>query len=164
MTRHGEAAVLVADDNPDQTTMVSFLLGKAGDRVITAADGHEAFEAARRRHPLLVVSDVMMPRASGIELCELLRADPELQAVPVLLVSALRVDDASVVEAFRAGADDYLEAPYDPMLLVAKVSRLAERARSENVLRESEERFRLLVEGVKDYAIIMLDPSGRVAS
>src|SRR5438270_3276201 len=164
MTRQGEAAVLVADDNLDQTTMVSFLLGKAGYQVITAADGLEAFEAARRRHPLLVVSDVMMPRASGIELCAFLRADPELHAVPVLLVSALRVDDASVVEAFRAGADDYLEAPYDPMLLVAKVSRLAERARSENVLRESEERFRLLVEGVKDYAIIMLDPSGRVAS
>jgi diguanylate cyclase (GGDEF)-like protein/PAS domain S-box-containing protein len=164
MTRHGEAAILVADDNPDQVTMISFLLGKAGYRVITAADGLEAFEAARRRRPLLVVSDVMMPRASGIELCELLRADPELHAVPVLLVSALRVDDLSAVEGFRAGADDYLEAPYDPMLLVAKVSRLAERARSEKKLRESEERFRLLVEGVKDYAIIMLDPSGRVAS
>src|SRR5205085_3579985 len=164
MTRQGEADVLVADDNPDQTTMVSFLLGKAGYQVITAADGLEAFEAARRRHPLLIVSDVMMPRASGIELCELLRADPELHAVPVLLVSALRVDDASVVEGFEAGADDYLEAPYDPMLLVAKVARMAERARSEKVLRESEERFRLLVEGVRDYAIFMLDPEGRVAS
>src|SRR2546421_642332 len=57
MTRQGEAAVLVADDNLDQTTMVSFLLGKAGYRVITAADGLEAFETARRRHPLLVEGD-----------------------------------------------------------------------------------------------------------
>ncbi|MDQ5838685.1 MAG: EAL domain-containing protein [Acidobacteriota bacterium] len=164
MTRQGEAAVLVADDSADQLSLVSLLLRKAGYRVVTAADGLEAFEAARSLHPLLVVSDVMMPRASGIELCRSLRADPELRDVPVLLVSALRVDDKSAVEGLRAGADDYLEAPYDPMLLVAKVSRLAERARTENQLRESEERFRLLVEGVNDYAIIMLDPSGRVAS
>jgi DNA-binding response OmpR family regulator len=132
--------------------------------VVTAADGRAALDAARRKPPLLVVSDVMMPRASGIELCRALRADPDLHAIPVLLVSALRVDDASVVEGLEAGADDYLEAPYDPMLLVAKVARLAERARSENELRESEERFRLLVENVRDYAIFMLDPAGRVAS
>jgi diguanylate cyclase (GGDEF)-like protein/PAS domain S-box-containing protein len=164
MTREGEAGVLVVDDNPDKLSIVSLLLGKAGYRVLTAADGLEAFDAARRGRPLLVVSDVMMPRASGIELCRMLRADSELHAVPVLLVSALRVDDESVVEGLRAGADDYLEAPFDPMLLVAKVARLAERARSEKALRESEERFRLLVEGVKDYAIFMLDPEGQVVS
>ena len=164
MNREGGGGVLVADDNPDKLNIVSLLLGKAGYRVLTACDGVEAMEAARRHNPLLVVSDVMMPRASGIELCRMLRADPELCAVPVLLVSALRVDDASAVEGLGAGADDYLEAPYDPMLLVAKVARLAERARSDKVLRESEERFRLLVEGVRDYAIFMLDPEGRVAS
>jgi diguanylate cyclase (GGDEF)-like protein/PAS domain S-box-containing protein len=164
MTREGEAGVLVVDDNPDKLSIVSLLLAKAGYRVLTAADGVEAFDAARRGRPLLVISDVMMPRASGIELCRMLRADSELHAVPVLLVSALRVDDESVVEGLRAGADDYLEAPFDPMLLVAKVARLAERARSEQALRESEERFRLLVEGVKDYAIFMLDPEGRVVS
>jgi diguanylate cyclase (GGDEF)-like protein/PAS domain S-box-containing protein len=164
MTPEGEATILVADDSPDNVLMMSLLLGKAGYRVLTAADGVEAFEAARGDRPLLVVSDVMMPRASGIELCRMLRTDAELHAVPVLLVSALRKDDASVVEGLGAGADDYLEAPYDPMLLVAKVARLAERARSEKVLRESEERFRHLVEGVRDYAIFMLDPEGRVAS
>ena len=164
MSRDGEAAVLVADDNPDKLSIVSLLLGKAGYGVLTAADGLEAFDAARRVSPLLVVSDVMMPRATGIDLCRMLRADAELHSVPVLLVSALRVDDESVVEGLRAGADDYLEAPFDPMLLVAKVARLAERARSEKALRDSEERFRLLVEGVKDYAIFMLDPEGRVAS
>src|SRR5215216_3607927 len=137
MTREGGNGVLVVDDNPDKLSMMSLLLGKAGYRVIAAADGLEAFEAARRRRPLLVVSDVMMPRASGIDLCRLMRADPELHAVPVLLVSALRVDDASAVEGLQAGADDYLEAPYDPMLLAAKVARLAERARSEKALRDS---------------------------
>ncbi|MFL6284673.1 MAG: putative bifunctional diguanylate cyclase/phosphodiesterase [Pyrinomonadaceae bacterium] len=164
MTSEGEATILVADDSPDNVLMVGLLLRKAGYRVLTASDGVEAFDAARAGSPLLVVSDVTMPRASGIELCRMLRADAELHAVPILLVSALRVDDASVVEGFGAGADDYLEAPYDPMLLVAKVARLAERARSEKILRESEERFRLLVEGVRDYAIFMLDPEGRVAS
>ena len=164
MTPRGEAAVVVADDNPDNLSMMSLLLTRAGYRVLTARDGLEAMEAARKESPLLVVSDVMMPGASGIELCRMLRADPELRSVPVLLVSALRVDDASAVEGLEAGADDYLEAPYDPMLLAAKVALLAERARAEKALRESEERFRLLVESVRDYAIFMLDPQGRVAS
>ncbi|HEV2862260.1 MAG TPA: EAL domain-containing protein [Pyrinomonadaceae bacterium] len=164
MPRESEPGVLVVDDNPDKLMMVSLLLRKAGYHVFTATDGAEAFDAARRRRPLLVVSDVMMPRVSGIELCRLLRSDAELHNVPVLLVSALRVDDGSAVEGLTAGADDYLEAPYDPMLLVAKVARLAERARYENALRESEERFRLLVEGVKDYAIFMLDTEGRITS
>jgi CheY-like chemotaxis protein len=62
MTREGEAAVLVVDDNPDKLLMARVLLEKAGYRVTTADDGLEAYEAAQHARPLLVVSDVMMPR------------------------------------------------------------------------------------------------------
>jgi two-component system, cell cycle sensor histidine kinase and response regulator CckA len=138
------ASVLVVDDTPDRLELMEILLRQGGYHVFTARDGYEAFEVARRERPLLVISDVAMPNASGIELCRRLRADPELRAVPVLLVSALHVDDESAVEGLRAGADEYLEAPYNPMRLIAQVSRLVERARSEEVLRESEERYRIL--------------------
>jgi diguanylate cyclase (GGDEF)-like protein/PAS domain S-box-containing protein len=145
-----EAAVLVVDDTPDRLEFLELLLKKAGYRVIGARDGVEALELARRWRPLLIVSDVNMPRVGGIELSRTLRADPAFASTSILLVSALRVDDASAVEGLRAGADDYLEAPFDPMRLVAKAARLVERARFEAALRESEERYALAARGAND--------------
>jgi diguanylate cyclase (GGDEF)-like protein/PAS domain S-box-containing protein len=118
--------------------------------VFAAHDGAEGLEVARRERPLLIISDVMMPHVSGVELCKSLRRDEELSATMILLVSAMRVGDASAVEGLRAGADDYLEAPFDPMRLVAKTARLVERAKSEAALRESEERYALAALGAND--------------
>lgn len=159
-----EDTVLLINDSPDQLELMSILLSMAGYRVLTAGGGQEGFAVARRERPCLVISDVVMPRGDGIELCRAIRADSGLHATPLLLLSATRVDTGSAVEGLEAGADDYLETPYDPVRLVAKVARLVERARSEAALRESEERFRLLVEGVCDYAIFMLDTEGHVTS
>jgi diguanylate cyclase (GGDEF)-like protein/PAS domain S-box-containing protein len=150
MQRDGDPTILVVDDHRDRCDLMNVLLSKAGFHVFTAGDGGEAFETAQREHPLLVISDVMMPHVDGIELCRRLRADSELYATPILLVSAMRVDDKSAVEGLKAGADDYLEAPYDPMRLVAKVTRLTERARFEETLRESEERYALAARGAND--------------
>ncbi len=164
MEHEGAHTILLVNDMPDQLELLNTLLGKAGYRVITARDGREGFRLAQRERPLLVISDVLMPEASGIELCRWIRADARLRAVPILLLSAVRFDTPSVVEGLQAGADDYLETPYDPLRLIVKVARLLERWRSEAALRQSEERFRLLVEGVTDYAIFMIDAGGRIAS
>jgi diguanylate cyclase (GGDEF)-like protein/PAS domain S-box-containing protein len=142
--------VLVVDDTPDRLELMSHVLKKAGYKVLAAHDGGEAYNLAREEHPLLVISDVMMPRVDGIELCRRLRSDSELYATPILLVSAMRVDDASAIEGLKAGADDYLEAPYEPVRFVAKVARLAERARLEEAMRESEERYALAARGAND--------------
>lgn len=150
MSYDGDSKVLVVDDTPDRLDLMSLLLRKAGYKVLAAHDGGEAYNMARREHPLLVVSDVMMPRVDGIELCRRLRSDSELYATPILLVSAMRIDDASAVEGLKAGADDYLEAPYEPVRFVAKVARLAERARLEEAMRESEERYALAALGAND--------------
>jgi diguanylate cyclase (GGDEF)-like protein/PAS domain S-box-containing protein len=150
MQQDSDATILVVDDNRDRCDFMSILLRQAGFQVFTATDGREGFEVARYERPLLVISDVMMPRVDGIELCRRLRSDAELYATPILLVSAMRVDDKSAVEGLEAGADDYLEAPYDPMRLIAKVTRLTERARFEEALRESEERYALAARGAND--------------
>ncbi len=145
MVSENTETVLIVNDDPDQRELMSALLRRSGYRIAVAKDGIEGFEEASRTCPALVISDVLMPRANGIELCLSLRADPTFKTTPILLVSALRKDAADVLEGFRAGADEYVEVPYEPMRLVAQVARLLERARAEKSLRESEERYRSLV-------------------
>jgi PAS domain S-box-containing protein len=92
-------------------------------------------------------------------LCRLLRNDSELSATPILLASALRKDTQSVVEGLQAGADDYLEAPYDAMRLIAQVARHLERKQYIDALRESENKYRMLIEQASD-GIFLLDEQG----
>ncbi len=141
-----EHSVLVVNDLRDQLDLMNAALRKAGYCVFTATDGREAFDVAKREHPDVVISDVMMPGLDGIEFCRLIRQDEDLRTLPILLVSGLRTDTGSVIEGLAAGADDYLEMPFDSARLVAKVTRLIERSKLETALKVSEERYRLLFE------------------
>jgi diguanylate cyclase (GGDEF)-like protein len=129
------ATLLIVNDNPEQLELVNLLMTKAGYRVFTATNGREGFEVARRERPRLIISDVTMPRFDGIELCRCVRGDAELRTTPILLVSAVRKDSQSAIEGLQAGADDYLEMPYDPMRLIAQVARLLERKGAEEELK-----------------------------
>ncbi len=148
--------ILIVNDLPEQLLLMGSLLRKAGYFVVTSEGGLEAFDLAKQQPPDLVISDVCMPGLNGLEFCRLLRSDNELRSVPILLVSALQNDTESVVEGLRAGADDYLEVPFDAPRLVAKVARLLERARLET-------NYRDLVEQASDM-IFTQDLSGRVTS
>src|SRR5688500_9813681 len=132
------------------------LLRKAGYSVLTAEDGLEGLSLAKRERPDLVISDVSMPRMNGLEFCRQIRADSELKTVPILLVTALQKDTESAVAGLQAGADDYLEFPFDSARLVAKVSRLLERSRL-------EANYRDLVEQASDM-IFTQDLAGRLTS
>ena len=153
---HEDNSVLIVNDEPDQLTLMGSLLHKAGYSVLTADDGLEGLTLARRERPDLVISDVSMPRMNGLEFCRELRADSELKTVPILLVSALQKGTESVVAGLRAGADDYLEIPFDSARLVAKVSRLLERSRV-------EASYRVLVEQASDM-IFTQDLAGKLTS
>ncbi|HJQ23668.1 MAG TPA: PAS domain S-box protein [Blastocatellia bacterium] len=160
MQRGGASRVLVVNDHADQLEMVKRLLGQSGFSVVTATDGREGLEAARRERPDLIISDVVMPNMDGIEMCRRIREQPELRTTPVLLVSAHRKDSASVVEGLRNGADDYLEVPYDPVHLIAKAVQLIERRWAEASLRASEAEMRALFAAMTD-VVIVLDAEGR---
>ena len=149
-------SVLIVNDVPEQLVLMESLLRKAGYSVFTAEDGIQALELAKELHPDLIISDVSMPRMNGLEFCLQLRADGALQSVPILLVSAHQKDTESVVAGLRAGADDYLEVPFDATRLVAKVSRLLERARLEASYRD-------LVEHATDL-IFTQDLNGRITT
>lgn len=153
--------ILAVDDDPDQLNLLTHFLGDAGFRIKTACNGREGYRVARKEMPDLIISDVMMPVCDGIELCRLIRSDEELSFIPILLVSALQKDTESGVRAFELGADDYLELPYEPMRLIAKAARLIERKRMNDALRQSENRFRSLIENLTDI-ISILAPDGTI--
>ncbi|HEU0252595.1 MAG TPA: PAS domain S-box protein, partial [Pyrinomonadaceae bacterium] len=153
---HEDNSVLIVNDEPDQLTLMESLLRKAGYSVLTAEDGVDGLALAKRDRPDLVISDVSMPRMNGLEFCREMRADSKLKTVPILLVSALQKDTESAVAGLRAGADDYLEVPFDSARLVAKVSRLLERSRLEASYRD-------LVEHASDM-IFTQDLAGKLTS
>ena len=128
----GRPLVLVVEDNPEMRRYVRETL--AEHRVATAADGQEGLEKALRLCPDLIVTDVMMPRSSGIDMMRAIRQWPELDAVPILVLTA-RADDALRVEVLRSGAQDYVVKPFAPDELRARAANLMTIKRSREELR-----------------------------
>ncbi|HWM93054.1 MAG TPA: two-component regulator propeller domain-containing protein [Thermoanaerobaculia bacterium] len=114
--------VLVVDDNAEIRAYIRRHL-EPDYRVVEAADGSEGLERARQLTPDLVVSDVMMPGLDGNALFRSLREDPELELVPVILLTA-KASAESRIQGLREGVDDYLVKPFDPRELRARVDNL----------------------------------------
>jgi DNA-binding response OmpR family regulator len=119
-TDRNRPVVLVADDDPDILTLVSFRLERSGYAVIQAHDGEEAVRLAVEHQPDLAVLDVMMPKLDGYEATRRLRGHGPTSALPVILLTA-RVQEADVARGFEAGADDYVKKPFSPQELGARV-------------------------------------------
>lgn len=134
MASQANHTILIINDDADSLGLLSHILRQAGYRVIAAEDGLEGLSLAQTEFPDLIISDVMMPKMDGIELCRQIRQTPKLRITPIILVSAFYKSSSKVVEGLDAGADSYIEVPYEPMQLVAKVARLLER-------REMEEEY-----------------------
>jgi DNA-binding response OmpR family regulator len=127
MSDRTKPLVLVADDEEDIRALVAFRLERAGYEVITAADGEEALTLAKTRLPDLAVLDMMMPKATGLEVTRILRAQDTTKDIPVILLTA-RAQEADVASGFEAGADDYVKKPFSPMDLQLRVQALLERS------------------------------------
>ena len=139
------AHILLADDNADMRDYVRRLLASRYE-VEVVADGEAALSAIARRKPDLVLSDIMMPRLDGMELVSRLRADPQTNTLPIILLSA-RAGEESRVEGMQAGADDYLIKPFSARELLARVEAHVKIARlrrdAEQALRDEQERWEL---------------------
>lgn len=126
--------VLVVEDNPEMNRFVAEILS---DRyhVSTASDGREGLMAARRLRPDLILSDVMMPAMSGDQLVAAVRAEPELERTPIMLLTA-KADDELRVQMLREGAQDYVMKPFSPEELRARVDNLVVMKRARDVLQQ----------------------------
>lgn len=121
------ASILVVDDERDVAWAVERGLSSRGHRVMAAHSGQRALELMRRQRPDLIILDIVMPGMDGIEVCERLRSDPTLAAVPILFLTAKgEVEDR--IEGFEAGGDDYLSKPFDLRELSLRVEALLRRS------------------------------------
>lgn len=126
--------VQVVDDNLDVRTYISRILRQAGYQVIMAKNGQEGFDVAQEHHPDLIVTDLMMPMVSGIDLIRLIRESEELKGTPIILVTA-RADETTRREGAQEGADGYLSKPFsDEELLAGVRNLLALKAKERSVI------------------------------
>jgi signal transduction histidine kinase/class 3 adenylate cyclase len=145
--------VLVVDDNADMRGYVERILRKKY-RIVLAKDGAEAFEQARRLRPELIVTDVMMPKMSGHDLLQAVRADKGLRSIPVIFLKA-RAGTEARIESLDAGADDYLSKPFDEFELLARAGNLIRTRAQERELAQlqKEKIARFLPQNLADMII-----------
>ena len=115
--------ILVADDEPNIVISLEYLLKREGYTVVIARDGQEALEAIAREKPDLVLLDVMMPKKTGFEVCQELRASDALQAIKILMLTA-KGRDTDVAKGLALGADGYMTKPFSTRELVLKVAEM----------------------------------------
>ena len=118
-----DSTVLVVDDDPVILKLLEVNFEMEGFAVLVAHDGEEGIEVARSEQPDVIVSDIMMPRVSGLELVTALKSDPGTSDIPIILLSA-KAQNADVRSGLDAGADDYVTKPFEPLDLVDRVNRL----------------------------------------
>lgn len=129
---NGTRRILIAEDSPTQRQQLGLLLEDAGYQVLMAEDGTAAIKKARREHPDLLISDVVMPGRDGYEVCQTLKADPETAAIPIILVTGLSSAE-DVFRGLNCGADNFITKPYDERYLISRINYLF----TNRVLRES---------------------------
>ncbi len=118
--------ILIADDEPDILEILEYNLSAEGYKVIKARDGDEALELSKKEHPDLIVLDVMMPRKTGMDVCRILRAQPEFADTLIIILTALS-DESSHVKGLEMGADDYVSKPISPKVFISRVNALFRR-------------------------------------
>ena len=115
--------ILIADDEPNILISLEYLMKREGYAVSVARDGAEALDTLRRERPTLVLLDVMMPRKTGYEVCQEVRADDELKDTLILMLTA-KGRDTDVAKGLALGANDYITKPFSTKELVQKVREL----------------------------------------
>jgi len=117
------ATILVVEDNADMRNYVSGVLQRMGHKILTARNGAEGFQVVQSHRPNLIITDLMMPMVSGLEMIGMVRQDEALRGTPIILLTA-KADEDTRLEGAEKGADAYLSKPFNNRELVAEVRNL----------------------------------------
>ncbi|MCG2787087.1 MAG: response regulator [Anaerolineae bacterium] len=115
------AKIVIAEDEPDIRELIAFTLRFAGHEVITGANGQEGYELAKQHKPDLIMLDVRMPKMTGYEACQNIKAEPEIAHIPVIFLSA-KGQETEIEQGLSVGAEQYLLKPFAPDQLTQQVT------------------------------------------
>jgi two-component system alkaline phosphatase synthesis response regulator PhoP len=115
--------ILVVDDEVNITQILEFSIGAEGYEVISAQNGEEAIDKARREQPDLIILDIMMPIIDGYEACRILKSNPLTKNIPVVLLTA-KGRDIDKRLGYEVGATDYIIKPFSPNKLIDRIHEL----------------------------------------
>lgn len=158
------ANILLVDDDPAHLRAICALLENFGQFIIEARSGAEALEHIKKDDFAVVLLDVVMPAISGFETAKLIRGETRSQHTPIIFLADHDVTASQREEGYALGAVDFLVKPIMPIAIQAKVSSFVHLFQDRHRATRDAEQFRLLVQGTTEYAIFMLDPSGRIIS
>ena len=169
MNTEPTANILVVDDDVSTLLATEALLSGPGRNIVTASSGTDALRHLLREDFALILLDVRLPVMDGFETAALIRQRERFRYTPIIFLSAIDTLESDIFRGVTSGAVDYLFKPVVPQVLKAKVSVFVDLFRmneqlKEQAIRQSEERFRLVVDSLQDYAVFMMDPEGRVSS
>jgi CheY-like chemotaxis protein len=145
--------ILVADDNPDNIRLLTVRLQSEGYTVLTAADGEETLAKLRTDKPDLLMLDINMPKKDGFQVLAEMRSDPEVQHIPVMVVTAARILRQDVREGLMLGADDYITKPFDWREVVARLQGKLRIKLTEDALRRRNRELSLIPEIGQDLSV-----------
>jgi two-component system phosphate regulon sensor histidine kinase PhoR len=138
--------ILIADDQPDNVMLLSRYLESEGYSYIKAQDGLETLEKVRSDVPDLVLLDINMPHKDGFEVLKDIRADAAIQHVPVIILTAARIDPTEIQSGLNMGADDYITKPFDRRELLARIRTKLRVKEAEDIIRRRNRELNLLPE------------------
>ena len=116
--------ILIVDDDRVTLTMLEMILSRHGYQVLSAKDGEEGWQLASQERPDAVVSDMLIPKIHGLDLCEKIKKDPQLKEIKVILMTAVYKGAAFQFEARDSGADHFIEKPIDTNALLDELKKL----------------------------------------
>ena len=118
--------ILIVEDDPDIRELLRFNLEKAGYNLFLAEDGEKALTLARKHSPDIILLDLMLPGVDGLEVCRTLKKDPELQRIPIIMVTA-KGEEMDRVVGLELGADDYVVKPFSLREVVLRIRKILDR-------------------------------------
>ncbi|MCD6117582.1 response regulator [bacterium] len=122
-------SVLIVDDEPDISELVAFNIKNSGFDAKIAGSGEQAIKDVRSASPDLIVLDLMLPGIDGLDVCRLLKSDPETSSIPIIMLTA-RGEENDIVKGLELGADDYITKPFSPQILIARIKSVMRRHQS----------------------------------
>ncbi len=132
-----QKTILVIDDEPDILEMLSYNLEKEGFIVHKSVDGEHGLKLCEHLKPDLILLDLMMPGMDGHQVCYRLKTNPDLNSIPIVMLTAKK-DETDEIVGLKIGADDYIKKPFSPRVLVARINSVLRRIENKELLGKTE--------------------------